>query len=110
MPFDQAAFQQNLEDYLNDYVTLEIVNYTGDVNPIGGANQGVNIDVGEVNSFDLKIANDGDLGLLNVAVDIFAQRGRISGSFSGFAWLAGSQWMDPWDTSWQFNWFMNRML
>ena len=100
MPFDQTAFNQMLEDYLNDNVELSIVDYSGDTNPIGGAALGVNIDVGETNSFDVRIKNNGSLGIINMAVRIKSHRGRVSGTFTGIVNLAGSQWSTPWTTNW----------
>lgn len=99
MPFDQNTFQQMLDDYLTENVTIKIVDYTGDTNPIGGASLGVNVDVGETNSFDLRFTNNGNLGLLNVIVRVTSRRGRVSQNFSGLVNLAGSQWMAPWSNS-----------
>ena len=100
MSFNLAAFQQMQKDYFADYVTVEIINYTGDRNPVGGADQGVNIDIGEVNSFDLVIRNTGMINLTNVDVKVTAYHGKVSGTFSGWVNLIGSQWIGPWATTW----------
>jgi len=89
MPFDPNAFNQMLENYLNDNITLEIVNYLND-------GTGFNLDVGETKQFDLRITNKGNLGLLNVYVQVTSQRGIMSQSYFGFSSVIGGGWMDPW--------------
>jgi hypothetical protein len=99
MAFDQAAFEQMLSDYLTDRVSLEIVDYYGDVNPIGAGSQGVNLDVGETHSFDLRIRNTGPIRLLNVIVRLTARHGGISLSFFGLVNVAGAHWLPPFGPS-----------
>ena len=63
MALQDKTIKELLDTYLNEYVTIKIINYIGDTNPSGGRDQGVNLDVGETHSFDLKIENKG--GTLN---------------------------------------------
>lgn len=96
MPFDMVAFEQSLHDYMANNFTIKIVDYYLDTQPIGGADQGVNFDVGEIHSFDLEYTNNGDLAILNLVSRVTCIHGRLSQSFSGFSSMAGSQWVSPW--------------
>lgn len=99
MAFDEKAFKDMVENYLINCVELEIVDYIGVKNPIGSASLGVNIDVGETNSFDLRITNNGPLGLRNIVVRISSRRGKVTQSFSGLVDASGSHWTGPFLTS-----------
>lgn len=100
MKTKESGYKELFEEYLNNQVTLKIIDYTGDRNPIGGRYQGVNFDVGEVHSLDIKIENRGDLGIINMVLEVLSNRGRISGSFSGHVNVAGSHWIGPWNKNW----------
>jgi len=99
MPFDMNSLTQSLEEYLVQNVTIKIINYIGDTQPIGGVDQGVNFDVGETHSFDLQYANNGNLGILNLIANVKCKHGKLSTTFSGLSNLAGSQWTEPWNSS-----------
>lgn len=99
MAFDEQIFKDLIENYLSNCVDLEIVDYVGKQNPVGPESLGVNIDVGETNSFDLRITNKGPLGLRNIVVRVASRRGKVTQSYSGLANEAGSHWTDPFLTS-----------
>ena len=100
MKTDQKSYRELFEEYLNNQVVLEIIGYSGGTNPIGGRDYGLNFDTGEVHAFDIKIQNKGNLGIVNMALMVSANHGRISGSFSGLANVAGSHWIAPWRKNW----------
>jgi len=96
----QMSYRELFTEYLKNNIVLKIINYSGERNPIGGRDQGSNFDVEEVHSFDMKIENKGDLGIVNMALLVSARHGRISGSFSGLGNVAGSHWIAPWRKNW----------
>lgn len=100
MKTEQNNFHELLEEYFKTQVELKIIDYIGDTNPIGDRNLGVNFDTGEVHSFDIKIMNKGDLGILNMALIVSANHGQISGSYSGHVNIVGSHWIPPWNKNW----------
>ena len=97
MSFDIDDFNQALESYLEDCVSLEFERSNID-NPIAGGSLGPNIDVGEIRSFNIRVTNSGPLGMLNVQIRVTSFHGQLSQSYSGFTSLAGSHWLGPFQT------------
>ncbi len=100
MKTGQNNFQALFEEYLINQVELKIIKYIGGDHPRGGKKLGSNFDTGEVHSFDIKITNKGELGILNMALSISANHGKISGSYSGHVNIVGSHWISPWNKNW----------
>lgn len=89
MSFDEKEYRAMLESYAADCVELEVKR--GVV-----SNTGVNVDVGEILDFNLRLKNNSNLGMLNVFVGIQARHGMLSQSYWGTTIMAGAHWMDPW--------------
>ena len=87
MSFDQGSYVDMFKSYVSDCVEIELVRYLE-------TDGGVNIDVGETVHFDLRVRNNGDLGLLNVYVGVQARRGQVSQSHFGPWDWAASHWME----------------